>query len=72
MADEIKRLITEASNKGQAYDLSEEISSNQSDAATMGDVINRRYGNQQHFVYCEINRKLNPRISLDNRHPGTT
>ena len=44
MADEIERLITEASKKGQASDLSEEISCNETGALTMGDVINRRYG----------------------------
>ncbi len=43
MSREIMRLMAAATNKGQAYDLSEEIPTNQSDAATLGDVIHRRY-----------------------------
>ena len=44
MSDDIERLISEVGNKGQAYDLSEDTPINESGEATMGDLINRRYG----------------------------
>lgn len=44
MTDDTRRLMQEATNKGQAYDLSEDIPINESAMPTMGDVINTRYG----------------------------
>ena len=44
MSREIKKLMAEAGNKAEAYELSENIPVNTSTEATMGDVINQRYG----------------------------
>ena len=43
MSREIKQMMAEASNKAEAYELSENIPVNKSTTATMGDVINQRY-----------------------------
>jgi uncharacterized protein len=44
MSHEIEQMMAEAGNKAEAYELSENIPVNTSTEATMGDVINQRYG----------------------------
>lgn len=44
MSHEIKKMMAEAGGKTEAYELSENIPVNTSTEATMGDVINQRYG----------------------------
>jgi uncharacterized protein len=44
MSREIKKMMAEAGNKAEAYELSENIPVNPSATATMGDLINQRHG----------------------------